>query len=208
MTLRMAGVYDLRTIKMLQEKKVNHFAFDFRPTSLNFIQEHLCLKILKSCSFDHVFLQFDNEKDFVIKRIYELVRASFGGKITLEFFKVPPEIDSLNLPFVYHLDCLEIPEAILRSSRLVGFSLCSKFLNNLKESGNFESWLNYFYTANSGASHKNIHILSRDWDDDLFPSLFDLFDFDLVSLSINNKVESCFRNVDLHKLDKHLSFVR
>ncbi len=207
MTLRLAGVYDLRTIKKLQESKVNHFAFDFRPRSLNFIQEHLCLKILKSSSFDYIYLQFENEKPYVVDRIYNLVRSNFEGKIFVEIFGQGFNFEDLTYPFIYNLNTSEIPVSVLENKHLKGYSIQADFLNDLKQRGGFEKWLSSFYRLNTRAANDLVHILCRDWDDDIFPSLFDLLDIELVSLTINPKVELCFRNVDLNKLSKQLQFI-
>jgi hypothetical protein len=204
----MAGVYDLRTIKSLQEKKVNHFAFDFRPRSLNFIQEHLCLKLLKSISFDHIYLQFENEKPYIIERIFKNVRDSFGGEVSVEVFGSLPEIETFHFPFFYNIKYESIPVEVVNHPNLKGYSIDAKFLKLLKDNGSFEGWLNSFYTLNAARSSELVHILSRDWDDDIFPTLYDLLDFDLISLSINSKVELCYRNVDLKKLEQHLTYIR
>ena len=203
----MAGVYDLRTIKSLQEQKVNHFAFDFRPRSLNFIQEHLCLSILKNTNFDHIYLQFENERPYIIERIYKNIRDSFDGQVTVELIGSLEDIPSFSFPFIYRVSQDLIPIEIAEHKHLKGYSIESSFLTRIKENGTFQSWLNGFYTQNIKRSQDLTHILVRDWDDDIFPSLYELLDFDLVSLSINSKVELCFRNVDLKKLNNQLSYI-
>lgn len=207
MTIRVSGVYDLRTIKRLQEKKVSHFAFDFRPRSLNFIQEHLCLDILKSSSLGSLYLQFENEKSYVIDRVFSNIRSSFEGNVALELFNCDDSTEEVKHPFIVNIDSENLPGWIFKSPYLKGYSIDSQFLCRLKDSGRFDPWLRSFYSLNSGNSNNLLHILCRDWDDDIFPSLYELLDFDLVSLPINPKVESCFRNVDLKKLTSQLQFI-
>jgi hypothetical protein len=50
-------------------------------------------------------------------------------------------------------------------------------------------------------------ILRIDWNSNVFPSLFDYFDFDLMSFPINSKIEICYRNVDLKKLTSEMAHV-
>jgi hypothetical protein len=50
-------------------------------------------------------------------------------------------------------------------------------------------------------------VLRIDWNDNVFPSLFDYFDIDLMSFSINDKIEVCYRNVDLKKLTAEMEHI-
>ena len=50
-------------------------------------------------------------------------------------------------------------------------------------------------------------ILRVDWDDNIIPSLLDYFDFEFISLSLNSKVEICYRNIDLNRMEKGLKYL-
>ena len=47
-------------------------------------------------------------------------------------------------------------------------------------------------------------IVALDWYENIFPSIIEHFDFDLWSLPINQKIEVCYRNVDLKKFESNL----
>ena len=85
------GIYDQRTLKLLQQVEIRHLSFDFRPTSFNFFQLHRCLDLLKSkFSFrDHYYFHFANEADFVIKKILDDV----------SLLALPSHLHSWNLIF-------------------------------------------------------------------------------------------------------------
>ena len=50
-------------------------------------------------------------------------------------------------------------------------------------------------------------LLKSDWDHNLLTTLFDLFEFDLLSFPINSKIEVCYRNVDLKKLSSEMTIL-
>ena len=58
LSLRIEGLYDMRTYQCLEALKVKQFSFDFRPRSLAFVQGHRFLEILeKSLSLELQDLQ-------------------------------------------------------------------------------------------------------------------------------------------------------
>ena len=58
-----------------------------------------------------------------------------------------------------------------------------------------------FYTRYHNLIDDNsLMLLKIDWQSDLLASLFEYFEFNLISFPINSQIEVCYRNVDLKKL--------
>jgi hypothetical protein len=45
------------------------------------------------------------------------------------------------------------------------------------------------------------------WESNISSSLFDFFPFDHIELTINRKVEVCYRNVNLTLLEREIGFI-
>ena len=55
---------------------------------------------------------------------------------------------------------------------------------------------------------RNLRIdLNIPWASNISSSLFDFFPFDHIELTINRKVEVCYRNVNLSLLEKEIGFI-
>lgn len=210
---RLSGIYDLRTLNFLIENRVRHFVFDFRPTSMNFIQEYKALELLDQLQTGVLYLLFSNEKTFMIERIAKSCRDHFGGEIILEIEgQIEKDFFDLNLPFLYRLqdkEQLTIYREALLNGNCRGHVLSYDMLKDLHENGGFLSWVKEYYGLLGSRSLDIKQDLLLDWDSDIFPSLFEYLDFDTITLPINTKVEVCYRNVDLNKVStniKHLTF--
>lgn len=206
---RFSGIYDLRTLKHLRDIKVNHFVFDLRPKSFSFIQEHLLIDVLKELPFGTVYLLFNNEKDFVIERLVSECRKVFGGPIFLEFDGAfnQQAVEHLNVGFFQHINDHQLDEPGLNHRLCQGHVFDFKLLNEIFEDQKMTSFVNGYYSLFAQQSLSLKQVLSIDWDSNLFSSLFDYFDFDCLTLPINNKVEVCYRNVDLNKVSSQLSLL-
>ena len=77
------------------------------------------------------------------------------------------------------------------------------FINNLLQT--FAS--NFYTTYAQNILEEHFLILQSDWDSDRLNSIFEFFEFDLLSFPINSKIEVCYRNVDLHKLTKEMKLI-
>ena len=210
--LKFNGVYDKRTVRFLNEKGVNDFSLDFRPYSLNFIQSHLAQTIVKEFPLCRFYLQFCNEKDFVIRKIIDDLSLYISiENMILEFHDHQEKsfYDSLGVPFQFVVDHEEkISSPVLSSQSLSSIVIDGKFLQAMHDRGQLQSNIRSLYNAIGPKSFDLPMILQSDWDLDLFPSIAEFFDFDKVSYPINGKVEVCFRNVDLVKVSKELMHVK
>ncbi len=213
--VKVAGVYDKRTIQRLKEVGVGQFSFDFRARSFNFLQQHSFMELQKELDLDEeIFLHFENEADFVIQKIVDDLKAERSTKnVTLEFSDINSVefYDSFKKPFVWHynFDSKEL-DTLNKSKYLQGIVLKFSDLLKLHEDGVLHNFCNNFHSL-------FIDLLSRedfkltlelDWDSNLFASISELFDFDLIAIPISNKVEICYRNVDLGKVQNHVQYLK
>lgn len=210
---RLSGIYDLRTLNFLIENGIHQFIFDFRPTSMSFLQEYKVVELLKGLSFGKVFLLFRNEKTFMMERIYNSCRNSFGGELILEVEgSVDDDFSQLGVPFYYRIEeeeQLSSSKSIFLNQNCRGHVLSYEMLKNLNDRNSFMSWVQRYYQEIGGRSLELKQDLYLDWDSDIFPTLFEYFDFDSLTLPVNSKIEVCYRNVDLNKVStnlKHLNF--
>ncbi|MBF0207948.1 MAG: hypothetical protein HQK53_13800 [Oligoflexia bacterium] len=107
--IRIEGIYDTRTMQFLKRSGVEHYSFDMRPRSFNFLQQHRFFEIVeRHFAADYYFyLRYEGEKDFVIKKMLDdiaekgiLSRESF----LLEFSdnQQAEYYESLGHPFLWH----------------------------------------------------------------------------------------------------------
>ena len=212
---RVEGIYDKRTIQRLKDLKLTDFAFDFRPRSFNFLQQHNFLDLLEILSLgDNIYLNFENEADFVIQRILDSAKDKIAKEnIFLEFSddQEASFYESFELPYIWHFDSASKNiSSILESKLLKGVVLPFGELLKAHEKGILHNFSNNFHAQFFELLTKNEGklVLQMDWDSNLFSSAVEYFDFDMISVAISNKVEVCYRNVDLTKIQTHVSFLR
>ena len=91
-TIRVDGIYDLKTLETARSLGLNLFQFDFRPKSFNFLQQHVFLDMLSKgvLSSETFFLRYSNEKNFVIFKMLEDLKSMIpleknSDQVFLEF---------------------------------------------------------------------------------------------------------------------------
>lgn len=208
--MRITGLYDQRTIQLLKEQKIYSIGFDLRPRSLNFIQTHRLLELLKDVDLGSVYLHFENEKEFIIEDILKRVKDVYGGKLVLEFTDHQSKdfYDQFKLPYMLSFDGHRGDLKGSCGEYFCGFSFDYDYFEGIHMRGYFESWVTEYYRTISFLGRQIQHHLIRQWDSDIFPSLNELLDFDYVSLPICSEVEVCFRNVDLKLFEKQVDYIR
>lgn len=109
--LKVSSIFNEKAFRFFKEKGVYHFGFDFRPKSMNFIQEHVVVELVKNLQVGSVTLAFENEKDFVVKRILEEIEKRFSGEIILEFSGNTDFdfFDSFNKPYYFIDNDRDVP---------------------------------------------------------------------------------------------------
>ena len=221
--IRIEGIYDLRTMKQLQDfSEVKSFDFDFRPTSFNFLQQYKMLEILEA-SYDsksQYFLHYRDEKDFVIKKMIDDLKEFFSthfgslGIINNFFLEFSDEnefsfYDQFDQNYYWHYNPKRTIKEVRDAKYLKGICLDHSFLEDLHNKGQLYQFVqNFTQSFLPMMFQKKMGLILRvDWDDNIIPSLLDYFDFEFVSLSLNSKVEICYRNVDLNRMKKGLNYL-
>ena len=213
--VKISGIYDKRTIQRLKEVGINQISFDFRARSFNFLQQHSFMELQEELAIDEsIYLQFENEADFVIKKIIDdLKHVRSSNNLFLEFSdeQTSSYYDQFLTPYIWHysLECKSL-EAIEESKYISGIVLKFSDLLKLHEDGVLHNFCNNFHSQFIKLlSNKEFKlILDLDWDSNLFSSISEYFDFDIISVAINNKVEVCYRNVDLAKVQTHVQYLK
>ena len=212
--LRIEGIYDQRTLKHLKTFGMKDFCFDFSPRSFNFIQEYVFLEHILSQigSTDRIFLHFLRSNDpMVLKIIEDLNKFKFNmNNVYFEFDEWSEEIKPINFSCNYLLSFSHgIDHAKFIGNNFQGFIFNFKFFEELHNLNLLNNFATNFYTRyHSIVSEKSLMLLKVDWEDNLLTTVFDLFEFNLISLPINSKIEVCYRNVDLKKLSNEMVLLK
>lgn len=202
--IKVEGIYDQRTLKLLKEKGLRYFGFNFSPMSFNFIQEYVFLEQLIPLldSKDSIHLHFNRSDDPMITKVLNDLRAAgvLFDNIYIECDEWSLLPEEINSKYYLNYDSqLDLKNYI--GPHFSGLILDFSQLEDLFHKGVLNSFISNFYTRCSSIlkDDKKI-ILKVDWTSNILPSLIEYFDFDLISLPINSKIEICYRNVDLNKL--------
>jgi hypothetical protein len=215
--IRAQGIYDTRTMTFLEEKNIPYVGLDFRPKSFNFLPQYKFFEIVENSKNLNSKLCFHycDEQNFVIQKMIDDIQNGYEGArpcglkhgdYLLEFSDVQETsyYNSFKTDFYWHYKPISEFKDILKSNYLKGIVLDFKFLKELHEENNFHNFVNNFYQLFLERKDTVKLILEVDWDDDIFPSIWNFFDFSIISLPVNNKVEVCYRNVDLNKFSQYL----
>lgn len=219
--IRIDGIYDQRTFTALQGLGIDHFAFDFRPLSFNFLPQHRFFEMLEKSSVksNYLFLKYEGEKDFVILKMLSDLQEKFGplnknigplAKTCLEFsdFNKINFYEQFATPFWWHLTHLTLNDLqkdevkqILKSPLLRGIVIKWEQLKSWIERGEWPAVKMKFRSD-------CLLMINSDWDytNEIIETRFDflLSAFMYYSLPINEEIEICYRNVDLFKLSSGL----
>ncbi len=218
--LKIEGIYNQETLKFLAERGLHDFGFDFSPLSLNFLQQHVFIDMLKSCfSTKHrYFLRYSGESDTGINKMIHDLKDLYGGNcfednFILEFAdsKDREFYDQFNSCYYWHYYSNAPIEKMLESPLLGGLILDNDLLENLQTSGHLFIFMQNVFTLISkrSATMPEIKIILRmNWDSVAIGSLFDFFKFDLFSYGVNAQVEKSYRQVDNRLLAEQVGFLR
>lgn len=99
--------------------------------------------------------------------------------------------------------------SLCNSTHFKGLIFNFSFFEELHHRGVLKNFITNFYTHYGRFLNEEKKIILKvDWTDNVFPSLFEYLDFDLMSFSINSKIEICYRNVDLKKLTSEMDLIK
>lgn len=166
--------------------------------------------MLKDVKLGEVYLQFENEKNFIIEDILKKVRDVYGGKVILEFNDIQTKdyYDQFHTPYILTFDGYRGDLKGSCGKCFIGFTFDYNYLEGIHTRGYFDAWVVEYYRAIKFIERQIEHHLCRQWNSDIFPSLYELLDFDYVNLAICSDVEVCFRNVDLKLFEKQVDYIR
>lgn len=212
--LRIDGIYDTRTLKHLKTLGLKDFCFDFSPKSFNFIQEYVFLEQILTLldPTDRIFLHFSRSNDPMVTKLTDDLK-----KIGINLENVYFEFDEWSSGFSpiefsnnYLLNFSNVSDpSKLIGNNFKGFSFNFLFFEELFISKTLNNFARNFYTRyNSLLTDQSLMLLRIDWHNDLLASVFDLFEFNLLSFPINSKIEVCYRNVDLNKLSNEMEVLQ
>lgn len=205
--LKFEGIYDSRTLKFLKNLGVKKFGFDFNPRSFNFIQEYVFLEQIVPLlgHTDELTLTFTRSNDPMISKVLlDLKRNGFDLKnvslICLEWPIAPAEFE-VN----YYLNYVpQIDVNLANFTNFKGFFFDYSLFEGMQSDGVLRAFVSNYFTRFGKVAASADTVLRVEWNDNIFPSLIDIFDFNTLSFPINADIEVCYRNVDLKKLQKEI----
>ena len=147
--LKIEGIYDQRTLKLLKNQGVRDFGFNFSPKSFNFIQEHIFLDDLVPLlnQNDKIYLHFTRSNDpMIVKVLYDLTKTQIKRECV--YLTCDEWIDKpYHLENNYFLNFFsEIDMSFCNSKYFSGIILDYNFLENLHSRGKLNNFLANFYT--------------------------------------------------------------
>lgn len=212
---KLNGIYDNKTMLLARSMRIYDLSFDFRPKSFNFIQCYKLSEIIESfdSGANRYYLHFSNEADFAIEKILkdtkEALNKKFGAggiypRLFLEFSDDigPKFYDQFNTPYLWHYTPDSNIRDIIDSRNIAGIVISYSTLDQMNNDGTLFRFLsNFMQSYYQSISQRAIKlILHIDWDSEVSETILDYFDFDIISLSINNKVEEGYRQISSQKV--------
>jgi len=212
MEIKINGVYNPESIQFLKSLGVSNFGFDLRPKSFNFIQLHVIKDIIKSLdSGSEIYsFMFSNEKDFVINEVISQLSKDTNissDRFLLEFTDIH-DIDlceSFKHNYVWHFDESTNFRKIQHCQYLRVVSIAQQKLVSMQESTELYSFIK---ELNSLRSDSTLLSMRLDWNDSLLESISDFYLPNIITMEINNMVESSYRHINQSSISDHLNFLK
>jgi hypothetical protein len=198
--LEVNGVYNIDTIKVLQEIGVKKISFDCRPKSFNFIQLHAIKTLLTQINSDmKIGLLFDNEQIIGVQRILDDIKKDYSKEIDLYFYGINPKDYFNSIPATFSWEYLSTYNFnhLYDNPKFNGFIVS---YNDVAPIEDISKQLDFLKSLSKERPLK----ISLDWDSEIQETLFDFCKFDSIILEINNKVETSFRSIDLFRFRDHI----
>jgi len=212
--LRIEGIYDKRTLLHLKSLGLKDFCFDFSPKSFNFIQEYVFLEqiLIALSPTDRVFLHFKRSNDpMVLKLIDDLIKSGQNlENVYFEFDEWSSDFKPSDFNYNFLLNFTNDTDPMkLIGKNFKGFIFNFNFFHELHQSNLLHNFAANFYTRyHTFIDEHSLMLLKIDWQSDLLASLFEYFEFNLISFAINSQIEVCYRNVDLKKLSSEMEIFK
>ncbi|MEX0799477.1 MAG: hypothetical protein WD025_08525 [Bacteriovoracaceae bacterium] len=212
MNVKVRGVYDLDLFRYLRKAGINHFAFDLRPASFNFVQMRKIIEMLQNEreGKETFSFMFASEKDFVIEQLMVHVRRNAlldEKNCYLEFTDSEnlAECEKFGLPYIWHFKDSFNYRKIRNSKSLSGVSFSYEYLESLRESNQLYPFIKEFINIKREDQWIDLRL---DWSDHLSESVTDFMPAQVFSYEINQKVEESYRRVDMNLVGSHLEHAK
>lgn len=211
-SLRVDGIYNLETYNKLREIGVNEYSFDFRPRSLNFLQQYRFMELLDSSDgLGRFYLHYAYEPDFVIQKmlddlakafpeIYSQIILVFSDTQELSFY------EKFQVNYAVEYQSEEQINKLIKSNFLKEIIVDYSDLEIHHGQGKGMHFLQNIFKLKKQRNDLSLSLRLK-WDFDRIDSIFDFFQFDHYVVSINQQIESQYRQVDLQKLQRHIDTI-
>ncbi|MBT7610478.1 MAG: hypothetical protein HN576_12030 [Bacteriovoracaceae bacterium] len=226
-TLKISGIYNSEILNRTSLEGVNHFAFDFRVRSPNFLPEYSFKEIIEK-NFNHqakYYLHYQDEKDFMINRLIDELKKSLhsigrGQEYLKNFilqFSDAREVsfyENCALNFIWEYHPLGDIERIVQCKNNCGILIPYDYIQNAANDGSLQNMAIKILRARqlkgkSGKDKEPFQVtLQLDWSSDVLPSLSEFLSFDIIDLPINSNIESSYRNVDYTNMINSLADIK
>lgn len=211
-TLRISGVYNSDIVRQLIEQNIREVGFDLRPRSFNFIQIHAIQSILSELPSSRlkIFLQFENDKDFVIKEIVQKVCATTGlvagENLWVEYSgsETPEFCNKVGIPYIKLLIEKDF-SPWLNSSKCHGLVINEQFMGRLGMHADALSFLGQLFDRVTSDFRID---LTLDWSSEISKSLLEFYPFEALNFHIDSKVETTYRSVNLQLVRGHVEHTK
>ncbi|MFZ4714837.1 MAG: hypothetical protein ACOYL6_14055 [Bacteriovoracaceae bacterium] len=211
---KISGIYDRRTLKFLKEKGLTSFSFDFDPKSFNYLQGQNFREMIHEfySPIDFYTLNFRATTPLNLEHTLNdfLMASGMDRNFMTNLLIEIPEAElsttqSLSLPTMLKINKGSDIQSLAKASMVKGLVVDYGDLDLEHKQEEAYHFLNALFLL------KRKYSLQLDikvpWDGGATPSLFDFFPFDHKELTINRKVEVCYRNVNLPLLEKEMSLM-
>jgi hypothetical protein len=208
--IKIEDIYSQDTLNLLFKNKIKIFGFDFRPKSLNFLQEYKLLEFIKNNDFSNcdIFLKFGVEKDFVIKKILNDVKDICPQKerVVLDFLEVTTF--EYYESFVNNFICSYREEDFnkyLNSNYFKGFIIDYKELEIIHDTrpDDFQVLIKNLALLKEKSKSFSVRI---EWNENLSFLILDQIGLEFISLRVDRQVESSYRKIDEQKLSQGMNY--
>lgn len=210
---KISGIYDLRTMTFLKSKGITAFSFDFNPRSLNFLQGHLFREIVHEhySTQDHYTLRFQDTTLANLKNTINDFLIASGqsvGSVSNLRIEIGEEqtdlISDIGLPVNLRVNLNSNLEALATHTNVQGMVIHYADLALDKDHTKALHFLNRLFLMKSRKDNFQVD-LTLGLEENISRSIFDFYSFNHIDISINRKLEVCYRNVNLALLEKEIS---
>ena len=214
--IKLKGIYDQRTLDLGRDAGIGLFGVDFRPLSVNFLQNHIFREMLASWGEDKIFfhLHFGPEKDYVVESLIQAAVDVWGSKkalsclgIELESFGQESILEKFQVPAWVHLSDFS-PANFPHHDRLEGLIIDHKSLEKQYVHQQWRGLENFAKDLQKEYGVRPQIEVACNWESLSLSALQEILNPDILSVSVSGPVELNYRNVDLIRLHKYIGLFK